>query len=194
MTLCFPQVSTGHKVPILPLAVFAPRRHVTGIGLPFGTRCATDFVDTSGEPQAEHKWECMCRMWSHVWKSGVRNKNVEALATAALVQALREAQEARTLQEVAAAAGVPQKEIGRSLKALMDTLRLRQPVNSTSIAGHMPRFCSILQVLPLLHFVQYCLLSTTRILPTVCGVQSTHAPAYQLHLHSRALAMLLLRS
>ncbi|KAL2651245.1 hypothetical protein R1flu_019373 [Riccia fluitans] len=76
----------------------------------------------------------------------LRNRNIEALATAAIVQAMREAGEPRTLQEVAQAASIPQKEIGRHMKLLSDALKLSQPMNSNSISVHMPRFCSILQL------------------------------------------------
>ncbi|KAL3700488.1 hypothetical protein R1sor_018510 [Riccia sorocarpa] len=76
----------------------------------------------------------------------LRNRNIEALATAAVVQAMREAGEPRTLQEVAQAASIPQKEIGRHMKLLSDALKLSQPMNSNSISVHMPRFCSILQL------------------------------------------------
>lgn len=76
----------------------------------------------------------------------LRNRNIEALATAALVQAIREAQEPRTLQEISAAANVQQKEIGKYIKILGDALKLSQPINSNSIAVHMPRFCSLLQL------------------------------------------------
>ncbi|XP_078430409.1 plant-specific TFIIB-related protein [Wolffia australiana] len=76
----------------------------------------------------------------------LRNRNIEALATAALVQAIREAQEPRTLQEISAAANLPQKEIGKYIKVLGESLHLSQPINSNSIAVHMPRFCSLLQL------------------------------------------------
>lgn len=76
----------------------------------------------------------------------LRNRNIEALATAALVQAIREAQEPRTLQEISAAANVQQKEIGKYIKILGDALKLSQPINSNSISVHMPRFCSLLQL------------------------------------------------
>ncbi|ERN17516.1 hypothetical protein AMTRI_Chr13g92580 [Amborella trichopoda] len=83
--------------------------------------------------------DCACTTY-------LRNRNVEALATAALVQAVREAQEPRTLQEISAAANVPQKEIGKYIKILGDALKLSQPINSNSISVHMPRFCSLLQL------------------------------------------------
>ncbi|KAL6867667.1 hypothetical protein ACP4OV_015691 [Aristida adscensionis] len=76
----------------------------------------------------------------------LRNRSVEALATAALVQAIREAQEPRTLQEISAASNLPQKEIGKYIKILGESLKLSQPLNSNSIAVHMPRFCSLLQL------------------------------------------------
>lgn len=76
----------------------------------------------------------------------MRNRNVEALATAALVQASREAKEARTLQEISTAANVSQKEIHRYLKILTDALQLSQPIDSNSISVYMPRFCSILEL------------------------------------------------
>lgn len=76
----------------------------------------------------------------------LRNRNVEALATAALVQAIREAQEPRTLQEISAASKLPQKEIGKYIKILGESLQLSQPINSNSIAVHMPRFCTLLQL------------------------------------------------
>ncbi|MCO5564177.1 hypothetical protein L7F22_017834 [Adiantum nelumboides] len=76
----------------------------------------------------------------------MRNRNVEALATAALVQASREAKEARTLQEISTSANVSQKEIHRYMKILTDALKLSQPVNSNSISVYMPRFCSILDL------------------------------------------------
>ncbi|KAI3910963.1 hypothetical protein MKW92_024111 [Papaver armeniacum] len=76
----------------------------------------------------------------------LRNRSVEALATAALVQAIREAQEPRTLQEISNAANVPQKEIGKYIKILGEALQLSQPINSNSIAVHMPRFCTLLQL------------------------------------------------
>ncbi|KAK4778128.1 hypothetical protein SAY87_018315 [Trapa incisa] len=76
----------------------------------------------------------------------LRNRSVEALATAALVQAIREAQEPRTLQEISIAANVPQKEIGKYIKILGEALQLSQPINSNSISVHMPRFCSLLQL------------------------------------------------
>ncbi|CAA6657574.1 unnamed protein product [Spirodela intermedia] len=76
----------------------------------------------------------------------LRNRNIEALATAALVQAIREAQEPRTLQEISAAANLPQKEIGKYIKVLGESLQLSQPINSNSIAVHMPRFCTLLQL------------------------------------------------
>lgn len=76
----------------------------------------------------------------------LRNRSVEALATAALVQAIREAQEPRTLQEISIAANVPQKEIGKYIKILGEALQLSQPINSNSIAVHMPRFCTLLQL------------------------------------------------
>ncbi|CAM8946825.1 unnamed protein product [Rhodiola kirilowii] len=66
----------------------------------------------------------------------LRNRSVEALATAALVQAIREAQEPRTLQ----------KEIGKYIKILGEALQLSQPINSNSISVHMPRFCTLLQL------------------------------------------------
>lgn len=71
---------------------------------------------------------------------------MEALATAALVQAIREAQEPRTLQEISIAANVPQKEIGKYIKILGEALQLSQPINSNSISVHMPRFCTLLQL------------------------------------------------
>ncbi|XVF15738.1 hypothetical protein REPUB_Repub09cG0181600 [Reevesia pubescens] len=76
----------------------------------------------------------------------LRNRSVEALATAALVQAIREAQEPRTLQEISIAANVPQKEIGKYIKILGEALQLSQPINSNSISVHMPRFCNLLQL------------------------------------------------
>ncbi|MQL83365.1 hypothetical protein Taro_015850 [Colocasia esculenta] len=76
----------------------------------------------------------------------LRNRNIEALATAALVQAIREAQEPRTLQEISTAANLPQKEIGKYIKVLGESLKLSQPINSNSIAVHMPRFCTLLQL------------------------------------------------
>lgn len=76
----------------------------------------------------------------------LRNRSVEALATAALVQAIREAQEPRTLQEISLAANLPQKEIGKYIKILGEALQLSQPINSNSIAVHMPRFCTLLQL------------------------------------------------
>lgn len=76
----------------------------------------------------------------------LRNRSVEALATAALVQAIREAQEPRTLQEISNAANVPQKEIGKYIKILGEALQLSQPINSNSISVHMPRFCTLLQL------------------------------------------------
>ncbi|XP_058069056.1 plant-specific TFIIB-related protein 1 [Magnolia sinica] len=76
----------------------------------------------------------------------LRNRSVEALATAALVQAIREAQEPRTLQEISTAANLPQKEIGKYIKILGEALQLSQPINSNSISVHMPRFCTLLQL------------------------------------------------
>ncbi|OMO56888.1 Transcription factor TFIIB [Corchorus capsularis] len=76
----------------------------------------------------------------------LRNRSIEALATAALVQAIREAQEPRTLQEISIAANVPQKEIGKYIKILGEALQLSQPINSNSISVHMPRFCTLLQL------------------------------------------------
>ncbi|CAM6105022.1 unnamed protein product [Calypogeia fissa] len=76
----------------------------------------------------------------------LRNRNIEALATAALVQAIREQQEPRTLQEISTAANIPQKEIARHMKVLSDALKLSQPINSNSISVHMPRFCNLLQL------------------------------------------------
>ncbi|RLN19788.1 uncharacterized protein C2845_PM02G34510 [Panicum miliaceum] len=76
----------------------------------------------------------------------LRNRSVEALATAALVQATREAQQPRTLQEISTASNLPQKEIGKYIKILGESLKLSQPLNSNSIAVHMPRFCSLLQL------------------------------------------------
>ncbi|KAG9135806.1 hypothetical protein Leryth_002531 [Lithospermum erythrorhizon] len=76
----------------------------------------------------------------------LRNRSVEALATAALVQAIREAQEPRTLQEISLAANLPQKEIGKYIKILGESLQLSQPINSNSISVHMPRFCTLLQL------------------------------------------------
>ncbi|KAG6397329.1 hypothetical protein SASPL_143495 [Salvia splendens] len=76
----------------------------------------------------------------------LRNRSVEALATAALVQAIREAQEPRTLQEISSAANLPQKEIGKYIKILGEALQLSQPINSNSISVHMPRFCMLLQL------------------------------------------------
>ncbi|XP_042490959.1 plant-specific TFIIB-related protein 1 [Macadamia integrifolia] len=76
----------------------------------------------------------------------LRNRSVEALATAALVQAIREAQEPRTLQEISIASNVPQKEIGKYIKILGEALQLSQPINSNSISVHMPRFCTLLQL------------------------------------------------
>ncbi|GAB4847127.1 Plant-specific TFIIB- protein 1 [Ancistrocladus abbreviatus] len=76
----------------------------------------------------------------------LRNRSVEALATACLVQAIREAQEPRTLQEISIAANVPQKEIGKYIKILGEALQLSQPLNSNSISVHMPRFCNLLQL------------------------------------------------
>ncbi|XP_021757570.1 plant-specific TFIIB-related protein 1-like [Chenopodium quinoa] len=76
----------------------------------------------------------------------LRNRSVEALATACLVQAIREAQEPRTLQEISIAANLPQKEIGKYIKILGEALQLSQPINSNSIAVHMPRFCNLLQL------------------------------------------------
>lgn len=76
----------------------------------------------------------------------LRNRSIEALATAALVQAIREAQEPRTLQEISIAANLPQKEIGKYIKILGESLQLSQPINSNSISVHMPRFCTLLQL------------------------------------------------
>lgn len=76
----------------------------------------------------------------------LRNRSVEALATAALVQAIREAQEPRTLQEISTASNHPQKEIGKYMKILGEALKLSQPINSNSISVHMPRFCTLLQL------------------------------------------------
>ncbi|URE06306.1 Transcription factor TFIIB repeat [Musa troglodytarum] len=76
----------------------------------------------------------------------LRNRSIEALATAALVQAIREAQEPRTLQEISTASNLPQKEIGKYIKILGEALKLSQPINSNSIAVHMPRFCTLLQL------------------------------------------------
>ncbi|XBH57643.1 hypothetical protein VPH35_079213 [Triticum aestivum] len=76
----------------------------------------------------------------------LRNRSVEALATAALVQAIREAREPRTLQEISTASNLPQKEIGKYIKILGESLKLSQPLNSNSIAVHMPRFCNLLQL------------------------------------------------
>lgn len=76
----------------------------------------------------------------------LRNRSVEALATAALVQAIREAQQPRTLQEISLAANLPQKEIGKYIKILGESLQLSQPINSNSISVHMPRFCTLLQL------------------------------------------------
>ncbi|CAI0559728.1 unnamed protein product [Linum tenue] len=63
-----------------------------------------------------------------------------------LVQAIREGQEPRTLQEISIAANVPQKEIGKYIKILGEALQLSQPLNSDSISVHMPRFCNLLQL------------------------------------------------
>ncbi|WOL18615.1 plant-specific TFIIB-related protein 1 isoform X1 [Canna indica] len=76
----------------------------------------------------------------------LRNRSIEALATAALVQAIREAQEPRTLQEISTASNLPQKEIGKYIKILGEALKLSQPINSNSISVHMPRFCTLLQL------------------------------------------------
>ncbi|XP_074575622.1 plant-specific TFIIB-related protein 1 [Curcuma longa] len=76
----------------------------------------------------------------------LRNRSIEALATAALVHAIREAQEPRTLQEISSASNLPQKEIGKYIKILGEALKLSQPINSNSIAVHMPRFCTLLQL------------------------------------------------
>ncbi|KAG1342153.1 plant-specific TFIIB-related protein 1 [Cocos nucifera] len=76
----------------------------------------------------------------------LRNRSVEALATAALVQAIREAQEPRTLQEISTASNLLQKEIGKYIKILGEALNLSQPINSNSISVHMPRFCTLLQL------------------------------------------------
>ncbi|KAK9749840.1 hypothetical protein RND81_02G154600 [Saponaria officinalis] len=76
----------------------------------------------------------------------LRNRSVEALSTACLVQAIREAQQPRTLQEISIAANLPQKEIGKYIKILGEALQLSQPINSNSIAVHMPRFCNLLQL------------------------------------------------
>ncbi|KAK8923433.1 hypothetical protein KSP39_PZI019699 [Platanthera zijinensis] len=76
----------------------------------------------------------------------LRNRSIEALATAALVHAIREAQEPRTLQEISAASNLPQKEIGKYIKILGEALKLSQPINSNSISVHMPRFCNLLQL------------------------------------------------
>ncbi|KAJ4766874.1 Transcription initiation factor IIB [Rhynchospora pubera] len=76
----------------------------------------------------------------------LRNRSFEALATAALVQAIREAQEPRTLQEISTASNLPQKEIGKYIKILGEALKRSQPLNSNSIAVHMPRFCNLLQL------------------------------------------------
>ncbi|KAG0455600.1 hypothetical protein HPP92_024892 [Vanilla planifolia] len=76
----------------------------------------------------------------------LRNRSIEALATAALVHAIREAQEPRTLQEISTASNLPQKEIGKYIKILGEALKLSQPINSNSISVHMPRFCTLLQL------------------------------------------------
>lgn len=76
----------------------------------------------------------------------MRNRNVEALATASLVQASREAKKARTLQEISTAANVSQKELHRYMNILTDALKLSQPINTNSIAVYMPRFCDILEL------------------------------------------------
>ncbi|PKU87089.1 plant-specific TFIIB-related protein 1 [Dendrobium catenatum] len=76
----------------------------------------------------------------------LRNRSIEALATAALVHAIREAQEPRTLQEISMASNLPQKEIGKYIKILGEALKLSQPINSNSISVHMPRFCTLLQL------------------------------------------------
>ncbi|KAG2240717.1 hypothetical protein Bca52824_090462 [Brassica carinata] len=86
----------------------------------------------------------------------LRNRSVEALATACLVQAIREAQEPPTLQdsEISIASNVQQKEIGKvhqdlrrkkkkKKKILGEALQLGQPINSNSISVHMPRFLVI---------------------------------------------------
>ncbi|KAH9609028.1 hypothetical protein KSS87_004036 [Heliosperma pusillum] len=62
----------------------------------------------------------------------LRNRSVEALATASL--------------EISIAANLPQKEIGKYIKILGEALQLSQPINSNSIAVHMPRFCNLLQL------------------------------------------------
>uniref|UniRef100_A0A7N0V1K1 Uncharacterized protein n=1 Tax=Kalanchoe fedtschenkoi TaxID=63787 RepID=A0A7N0V1K1_KALFE len=62
----------------------------------------------------------------------LRNRSVEALATAAL--------------EISIAANVPQKEIGKYIKILGEALQLSQPINSNLISVHMPRFCTLLQL------------------------------------------------
>ncbi|GAY42733.1 hypothetical protein CUMW_069150 [Citrus unshiu] len=49
-------------------------------------------------------------------------------------------------QEISIAANVPQKEIGKYIKILGEALQLSQPINSNSIAVHMPRFCTLLQL------------------------------------------------
>lgn len=49
-------------------------------------------------------------------------------------------------QEISIAANLPQKEIGKYIKILGEALQLSQPINSNSIAVHMPRFCNLLQL------------------------------------------------
>ncbi|XXG49405.1 hypothetical protein AAC387_Pa02g3598 [Persea americana] len=69
----------------------------------------------------------------------LRNRSVEAFATAALVQAIREAQDYCW-------ANLPQKEIGKYIKILGEALKLSQPINSNSISVHMPRICTLQQL------------------------------------------------
>ena len=53
----------------------------------------------------------------------MRNRHVESIATAAMLTAMRQCGTPRTIQELSQASDISQKEIGRYLKLLNESLK-----------------------------------------------------------------------
>lgn len=83
-------------------------------------------------------------------RTSLRNRKVEALATASLVCALdRQRYHAgdadigttATMSDVSKAAGLPEREVIRYLRIVTNAMQRQRPETSASIAVHMPSFC-----------------------------------------------------
>lgn len=83
-------------------------------------------------------------------RTSLRNRNVEALATASLVCAVERTKylsgpesvaETVTLKAIAKAASLTEKEVERYLRLVNNAMQRQRPETSASIAVHMPSFC-----------------------------------------------------